>query len=547
MSAPSDERSDEPVVPQSGSRLARSAGIIGLATMASRVLGLVREQVMAYVFGAGNAMDAFNIAFRIPNLLRDLFAEGAMSAAFVPTFTRQLTSEGKPPAWRLGNNVINALLVVTVPLVVLGVVFAGPLVRFYAADYARVPGKLENTILLTRVMLPFLTLVAVAAALMGMLNALRRFFVPAVAPAMFNVGTIVCIVALAPFMSGFGLPPIAAAAIGALVGGLGQVLLQWPFLRRQGFRYRLQLDAFDPELRRVALLMGPSIVGLAAVQVNLFVNSVLATGEGTGAVSWLSYAFRLMYLPIGLFGVSIATAAIPGISAHAAREETAQIRSAVSRGLRLMFMLNVPAMFGLLALAAPIVALIYQRGRFTDADTAATAAALVFYAPGLVGYSAVKLISPAFYALRDSRTPVRISILTMLLNVVLNVTLVRVLGYRGLALGTAMAALFNAGLLCWLLRARLGGLEGRRTLVALAKITAAAAIMAAAAWTVERGLESAVPATSTWARAVTLGTAIGVALLVLGASAHLLRIEEFGEARRRLMARFRPGGTVPPL
>lgn len=540
MISTSDERPNEPTAAGSGSRLARSAGVIGLATMASRVLGLIREQALAYVFGAGNATDAFNIAFRIPNLLRDLFAEGAMSAAFVPTFTKQLTLEGKPRAWRLGNNVVNTLLVVTVPLVVLGIVFAEPLVRLYAADYGRVPGKLETTILLTRIMLPFLTLVAVAAALMGMLNALRRFFVPALAPTMFNVGTIACIIALAPLMPRFGLPPIAAVAVGALVGGLGQILMQWPLLHREGFRYRPHLDTRDPDLRRVALLMGPSIVGLAAVQVNLFVNSVLATGEGTGAVSWLSYAFRLMYLPIGLFGVSIATAAIPGISTHAAREETAAMGSAVSRGLRLMLMLNVPAMFGLVALAAPIVALIYERGQFTASDTSATAAALVFYAPGLVGYSAVKLISPAFYALRDSRTPVVVSILAMGLNVALNLVLVRVMGYRGLAMGTAIAALFNAGVLFWRLGTRLGGLEGPRTATALVKITAASTLMAAAAWAAERGLHHVVSGTSTLARAGTIGVAIGVALLVLAASAHILHIDEFREAKRRLLARVRP-------
>lgn len=543
MSSISDERPVDTPVSTSGSRLARSAGIIGLATMSSRVLGLVREQVFAYVFGAGNAMDAFLVAFRIPNLLRDLFAEGAMSAAFVPTFTGLLTLQGKRRAWHLGNNVVNALLLVTVPLVLLGIVFAEPIVRLYAADYENVAGKLENTILLTRIMLPFLTLVAVAAALMGMLNALQRFFVPALAPSMFNVGTIACVVALAPLMPRFGLPAIAAAAIGALVGGLGQILIQWPLLGREGFRYRLHFDAFDPELRQVAVLMGPSIVGLAAVQVNLFVNTVLATNEGTGAVSWLSYAFRLMYLPIGLFGVSIATAAIPGISTHAARQETAQMRSAVSRGLRLMLMLNVPAMFGLLALAAPIIALIYEHGRFTPADTAATAAALMFYAPGLIGYSAVKLVSPAFYALRDARTPVVVSVFTILLNIVLNLTLVRVMGYRGLALGTALAALFNAGVLCWRLRGRLDGLDGWRTAVALVKITIASAVMAAAAWAAERGLDVVLPGGSTLTRLLRLATAIGLALVVLAGSAHLLRIDEFHEARRRVLARLR---AVPP-
>jgi putative peptidoglycan lipid II flippase len=530
---------NEPDASKSGSRLARSAGIIGLATMTSRVLGLVREQVLAYYFGAGNAMDAFVIAFRIPNLLRDLFAEGAMSAAFVPTFTRQLTLSGKPRAWQLGNNVITAIIAITIPLVILGIVFAEPLVRLYAEDFGRVPGKLELTVQLTRIMLPFLTLVALAAAMMGMLNALHRFFVPALSPAMFNVGTIVCAVALVGVMPRLGLDPVVAIAIGTIVGGLGQILLQWPALRRQGFRYRPSFDWSDPELRRVAVLMGPSIIGLAAVQVNLFVNSILATSEGTGAVSWLSYAFRLMYLPIGLFGVSIATAAIPGISTHAAREEISAMRGAISRGLRMMLMLNVPATLGLVALARPVVGLIFERGEFTTADTNATATALMFYAPGLIGYSFVKLASPAFYALHDSRTPVVVSILTMALNILLNITLVKLMGYPGLALGTALAALFNASVLLWRLRGRLDGLEGTRLSISLGKIMVASTVMAMSAWAVERGMHTIAPGIDLTARILQVGSSIAVSLVVLAGSAHLLGIAEFGDARRLVLARLR--------
>jgi len=208
-------------------RLARSAGLAGLATLASRVLGLVRDQVLAAVFGAGNEMDAFLVAFRIPNLVRDLFTEGAMSAAFVPTFTRQLTRRGKADAWRLGSNVITALIIITGLLVALGVVFARPLVSAYAGDYRAVPGKLELTIELTRVMLPFLTLAAVAAALMGMLNSLHHYFVPALSPAMFNVVTIACALWLVPLMPALGLPRIMAVAIAAILGGVGQVAVQW--------------------------------------------------------------------------------------------------------------------------------------------------------------------------------------------------------------------------------------------------------------------------------------------------------------------------------
>jgi putative peptidoglycan lipid II flippase len=246
-----------------------------------------------------------------------------------------------------------------------------------------------------------------------------------------------------------------------------------------------------------------------------------------------------MYLPIGLFGVSIATAAIPGISTLAARDETAAMRGAISRGLRMMLMLNIPATLGLIALARPVVGLIFERGEFNTADTNATAIALVFYAPGLIGYSFVKLASPAFYALHDSRTPVVVSILTMVLNILLNVTLVRLMGYPGLALGTALAALFNASVLLWRLRGRLDGLEGTRLSISLGKIMAASSVMALSAWAIERGMHVIVPGTDLTARIVQVGSSIAASLIVLGVSAHMLRITEFGDARRLVLSKFR--------
>ncbi len=526
--------------PAAPPQLARSAGIIGAATMGSRVLGLVRDQVLAYLFGAGDQMDAYNIAFRIPNLVRDLFAEGAMSAAFVPTFTRTLTNEGRERAWRLGNLVVNALLLATGLIVVAGMVFSVPITTAFASAYAEIPGKLELTVSLTRIMFPFLALVAVATALMGMLNSLQRFFVPAMSPAMFNVGSIICTIGLAPVMPALGLPVIVAPAIGVLVGGFLQMAVQWPSLHREGYRYQPVLDVRDEGLRRVLVLMGPGVVGLAAVQINLLVNSILATGEGTSAVSALNYAFRLMYLPIGIFGVSIATAVVPTLSRHAARNETAGMRDTVSGGLRMMLMLNVPATVGLVVLAGPIVALIFEHGAFTEAHSAATAAALAFYAPGLVGYSAVKIAVPAFYSLRDSRTPVVVSAVTVLLNVVLNVSLVRAMGFTGLALGTAVSAIFNASALLWLLRSRLGGLDGLRIAASFGRIGAASAVMGLAAWATDAALAAWLPARSMSVMALRVGLGIVVGLLVLDASARVMRAEEFIEARAMVLGRVRP-------
>jgi putative peptidoglycan lipid II flippase len=498
--------------------------------MSSRVLGVVREQVLAAFFGAGNAMDAYNVAFRVPNLVRDLFAEGAMSSAFVPTFTRHLATEGKVAAWRLGNLVINGLLVITVGLVVLGMVFAEPLVGLFAGAYEDVPGKLELTVFLTRLMLPFLTFAAVAAAFMGMLNSLHRFFIPAMSPALFNVATIVCVVALVPVMPVVGLPAITAIAIGALVGGAAQLGLQWPSLRREGFRYRAILDWRDESLQRVLVLMGPGTIGLAATQVNVFVNTVLATGEGTGAVSWLNYAFRLMYLPIGIFGVSIATATLPAVSRQVAVGDERGARSTVADGLSLMFMLNIPAAMGLMVLAPSIVRLLFERGAFTPADTVATAAAVQFYAIGLIGYSVVRITSPVFYALGQNRIPVAVSVVTVLINAGLNIWLVGVMGYRGLALGTSVAALLNAALLLCFLRRRLGGIEGVRLAVALMRITTATAIMGVATVAADTAAGLWIPGDGLAPQIVRLAATIGVAVGVLAASAYLLRVRELRDA-----------------
>lgn len=528
----------------SGDRLARSAGIVSLATMTSRVLGLVRDQALAYRFGAGDAMDAFLVALRVPNLLRELFAEGALNAAFVPVFMRRLTSAGRDAAWRLGAQLINVLAVVTGGLVVTGIVFAEPLTRLVAGDYQAVPGKFELTVLLTRIVLPFLTLVAIAAACMGMLNSLRRFFVPAVSPAAYNVCLIASAVVVAPLMPQTGAAPIAVLAAGVLAGGGGQIAVQWWALRREGFRWRPGLGLADRGLREIVGLMGPATVAGAALQVNVLVNTVLATGEGTGAVTWLTLAFRLMYLPLGVLGVSIATVTLPAVSRHAAGGDVAAVRRTVSHGLRLTWAVTAPAAVGLAVLATPIVRVIFEHGEFTAADTPATARALVFYAPGIVGYAAVRLTAPVFYAFGNSLTPALVGVLTVGLNVGLNLFLVRVLGYPGLALGTTIAAWANAGVLLGLLHRRLGGLESRRLVGSFARSCLAAGVMGAAVGAVD-GMAAGVTADSGFvAAAAILGGEIALGLVVLAVAGRLLGVAELGEVREQILGRLFAGS--PP-
>jgi putative peptidoglycan lipid II flippase len=521
-------------------RLAKSAGLIGVATLMSRVLGLVRDSIQGAYFGTSDANDAFVVATRFPTLLRDLFAEGAMSAAFVPTFTRVLTKQGRDAAWRLGSLVVNALAVVTGIAVILGIAFAKPLAGLIAADYADTPNKLELTTLLARVNMPFLFLVAIAVAFMGMLNALRRFALPATAPAMYNVAFIACTVIFVPVFMRLGIQPVMALSVGMLLGGVAQIALQWPALRKEGYRHRWVLDWRDPALREVLILMGPGTLGVAAAQINLLTNTWLATST-PHAVSALGYAFRLMYMPIGIFGVSVATAALPDLARQAAEGAHDQMRTTFSSSMRLMLMLSVPAVIGLMVLAVPIVQLLFERRAFNPESTALTARALFFYAPGVLGYSVVKIVSPIFYSMQDTRTPVIASVLTIALNLVLNLSLNRVMGFQGLALGTAIAANLNAGLLIYLLSRRLNGIDGARIGRAFVKMLVASALMGAAAYLVVHGLEQLWPGSHFLPRLVRVSAGIGVGLAVLGATAHFLHMDEFRVAMRRVLARLKLG------
>jgi putative peptidoglycan lipid II flippase len=516
----------------------RSARTVSLAVLGSRVLGLIREQVMAALFGASREFDAFVTAFRIPNLLRDLFAEGALSAAFVTTFTHKLTKEGDRAAWRLANLVLNALLIVLALLTLLGVLAAPWLVNIIAPGFRAIEGKTELTILLTRIMFPFILLIALASLAMGILNAKKRFGIPASASMLFNLGSIIGGVTFAFLLAPGFLHDRSVAgramvgiAIGTLIGGAAQWLIQVPSLRRVGYRYEPILNWRDEGLRRVMNLLGPSVIGVAAVQINVFVNNWFASYFENGAVSWLNCAFRLMQFPIGVFGVAIATAALPTVSAHVARGDIDQFRTTLSRAIRLAIFLCVPAACGLAVLARPIIAVIYQHGRFTPSATAQTALCLQAYAIGLAGYAAIKVLAPAFYVFGDSRTPMYVALFSVVVNAMLNFIFAWKLnwGAPGLALATSAVALTNFVLLLIFMRRKIQRLELAALLRSLVKIVGASAAMSVAAWYTHVQLVGH--------RYLDLAISISVAVVVFGVVCRLLRVEEFYELRAALRLR----------
>ncbi len=536
----------------------KSAGAMGVATLMSRILGLVREQVFAYLFGAGHATDAFQVAFRIPNLLRDLFAEGAMSAALVPVFTQVREVEGERRAWRVAGLVFRVLFISVALLSVIGMVAAPGLVSLYADSYREVPGKFDLTVSMTRLLFPFFPMVALAAAFMGVLNACGRFFIPAFSSALFNLISISVGATLAVLLPRFSdLDAIVGMAIGVLAGGAVQALSQVPSLRSVGYRWQTRAAQDppwhrDPALRRMLLLMGPGFLGLAATQINVLINTILATSAAAGAVSWLNYAFRLMQFPIGIFGVSMAAATQPAIAKLWVRQDAQGVADQLERSLKQVFAINLPASAGLAFLGVPIIALLFQYGRFTSDDTLATAWALAAYSVGLCAYSAVKVLVPACYALGNTRSAVISSLISIGTTLLLNIWLVRYLGYAGLALGTSIAALLNGAYLLVRIRNVLRPAGGNLSLVrigwAFLLHGGVSLLMGGICWASWRWgwaplEEKLLQGQASWkmpgVRAVGVGLLVSEGVLVLLVLARLLGVQETLEATRFFTSRLK--------
>ncbi len=522
--------------------VARSAGIVSISVMLSRVAGLVREIVLARLFGAGMAYDAYLLGFRIPNLARDLFAEGALSSAFIPSFTQYLSKRSKREAVELANLVSSAIVLFVGCFCLLGIIFTPALVSLLAPGFREVPGKFEAAVTLTRIMFPFLLLISLSAQSMGMLNACNRFAIPALASMWFNIGSL-----LLGLLVGYeigphaGIEPIEGMAIGVVCGGMLQLLWQVPSLRSEGFGFRPRIDWSHPGLRRILHMMGPAILGAAAVQVNVMVNTNFASqivdpvrGQD-GPVSWLSYAFRFMQLPLGVFGVAIAAASLPSISRSATHGNLDEFRRTLSESLGLVFLLTVPSSVGLVVLGRTMIAAIYEGGNFEPYDTRQTALALSFYAVGLAGYSAIKVLTPAFYAIGDSRTPMLVSIASIAVNLTAVILLLRytTLGHAGLALSTSVVALSAFLVEFWILRGRIGGIHGRALAKSFLKVVTGSAVMGGVVVLLSQMIRSAL-GTSRSANLLELGICISIGVLLYYALCRFTGVSELALATRAL-------------
>lgn len=524
----------------------RATGVVGIAILCSRVLGLVREMVIAALFGATRNMDAFLTAFRAPNMLRDLFAEGALSTAFVTTFSRRIATEGDESAWKLASKVATLTLVFMSALTLLGVVFAPVLIKILAPGFPLEKALL--TIQLTRIMFPFILLVSLAALAMGMLNAKNVFGIPAMASSFFNLGSIIGGVALCYWLDPqpdwrhphFGERGLAGLAIATLIGGLLQLVVQFPALRRVGFRFRPDFNWRDAGVRTILVLMGPATIAASAVQVNVAVNSGFASALGDGPMTWLNIAFRLMQLPLGIFGVAVGTVTLPLVSRSAALGDIPGFRSALAHAMRLVMLLTIPSAIGLVILAEPIISVIYEHGRFTAEATHQTAAALRFYSVGLVGYAAVKVLAPAFYALDKRHLPMIVSLFSILMNFLLNwfFTFHLGFGHKGLALSTSLVAITNFVLLYIMMRKYAGRLETGAMLRTLGKLLVAGALLGVICWLALQFFFQPGTHIPEWKKILDVTITIGTGAAVFFGAAALLQVSEVNEiidlVRRRL-------------
>ncbi|UCD94551.1 MAG: murein biosynthesis integral membrane protein MurJ [Candidatus Zixiibacteriota bacterium] len=435
--------------------IAASAGKVSGATAFSRVMGLIREQVMAYFFGAGMATDAFVAAFRIPNLLRDLFAEGALSSAFVPVFKDKMVTSGNKEAFRLANLTISSLLLVVGLVIALGIIFTPAIIYISANGFTSDPGKFNLTVILTRLMFVYLLLVSVSAAFMGILNSFGRFGVPAMSPALFNLGMI-----LAPiFLYSYFSVPIYTLAIGVIVGGIGQLVFQIPSLLRIGFKFRFLIDFADEGVRRMGRLISPMILGLSASRINILVNTLLASLLIEGAISYLNYAYRLMHFPLGVFGVALGTVTLPKVSDDVARKDSRQLVRTFHEAIGLAFFLIIPSAVYLAGFGEELIRLIYQRGAFGPEATVQTTRALYLYSFGLVGFAGVRIVAPVYYALSDAKRPMYYSVTAVAINIALNFAFIPVWGFAGLAAATSVAGLSNLLLLVINLKGKVVGVD----------------------------------------------------------------------------------------
>jgi putative peptidoglycan lipid II flippase len=451
----------------------KAAGQISVATTASRILGFIRDILLAKIFGATGLTDAFFIAYRIPNLFRELFAEGSMSAAFVPVFTETLTKQGEKEAQKLAASVLAFLLSVLSAVCILGILLSPYIVSIIAPGFIKSPEKFSLTVKLTEIMFPFLFFISLAAFAKGVLNSLKSFFIPALAPVFLNLSIIASALFLAPRFT----VPLMAIGLAVSFGGMLQFLIQVPDLIKKRYFVRPIFSFTHPGLKKILRLLVPAIVGMGVAQINIFVSTIFVSFLSSGAATYLYYAMRFVHLPIGIFGIAMATAVLPSLSEHAAKNHTHALRDTFSFSLRLLFFITLPAMAGLIALSEPIIRVLLLRGEFTAEAASETAYALICYSSGLWAFVGARIVASTFYSMQDTKTPVKIAALSVIANIVFSFILMGPMKHGGLALANAIASAVNFIILFLVLRKKIGRVDGSKIIRSFVKTAIASSVM----------------------------------------------------------------------
>lgn len=502
-------------------KITKAAGIIAFATLLSRISGFFRDVIIAKIFGTGMAADAFFVAFRIPNILRRLVGEGVLTIAFIPVFMEYLHKKGKKDAFEFADALYTLLFISLFLFTILGIVFSPWIVQIIAGGFRDDPEKFTLTVILTRIMFPFLLFVGMVAYFMGLLNSMDHFFAPALGPVLLNVGMIFGAILLAPLFY----EPVIGLSLGVIIGGFSQFIFQIPFLRSKEIRLKWRFDPFHAGILRVLTLMLPSVFALGVVQLNVFISTRLASHLPEGSVSYLYYADRFMELPLGIFAISVATAILPTLSKQASQGKMDDLKETLSFSLRLVFFFTIPSMFLLISLRVPILNILFQRGSFTYISTVKTAEALLYYSLGLWAFSGIRLITPVFYSFQDTTTPVLIASVSVVVNLIMGLILMFPLKHGGLALATSLAACCNFILLIIFLRRRIGNILDYGLLKSLAKITVASVCSASTAYFVS-SFESWIEGGITIQKAFIFVSSIFVAIVVFLLLTLIMKVEE---------------------
>jgi putative peptidoglycan lipid II flippase len=446
-------------------KIAKAATTIGTGTLLSRILGFLRDMVIANFFGAGMAADAFFVAFRIPNLWRRLVGEGSLTISFIPVYTEYLTQRSEEETRKVTHIAFTIAGVILLILTLLGIFFSPILIRIIAPGFIQIPEKFQLTVTLNQIIFPYLFFMGLFALCMGVLNSHRHFFAPAIAPIFLNICIIVSVFL---FYHTFKIP-VMTLALGVLAGGVVQFLFQIPFLYKRRITFRFNFNFRHPAIKRIGLLMIPGLIGTAVYQINVFVDTIFASFLPSGSVSYLFFADRLMEFPLGIFAIAVGMASLPSLSGLASQGKMGELKETLSFTFRLVSFISVPAMVGLIALKTPIINLLFQRGLFDYSSTEKTAFALLFYSVGLWAIAGSRTIVPAFYSLQDTWTPLKIALICLGANVVFIAILIYPLKHGGLALATSLSSILNLILLFWKLNLKLGKIDMRKNIKSLVR------------------------------------------------------------------------------